>query len=211
MATSHKVTKRRVSRQMSRTRSKPLKKSNLKQAPQHSHVLRDANDAGVQAQLKLYAEAVALFQQQKFQRAKQLLEKVLVGTSKELSDRARVHLSICDQRIASAKPANAAPRTAEEHYTHGIAMMNAGRWDDAREHLDRALKSTPKSDHVVYAMAALDCLTGESESAMERLRLAIKLRPENRYQARNDADFAFLQEDPRFTELLYPERDGSFG
>ena len=44
-----------------------------------------------------------------------------------------------------------------------------------------------------------------------RLRVAIKLRPENRYQARNDADFAFLQEDPRFTELLYPERDGSFG
>ena len=38
--------------------------------------------------------------------------------------------------------------------------------------------------------------------------IAIQLRPENRYHARNDEDFAFLQEDPRFTELLYPEKDG---
>ncbi len=33
----------------------------------------------------------------------------------------------------------------------------------------------------------------------------------NRYHARNDEDFAFLQEDPRFTELLYPEKDGTAG
>ena len=60
-------------------------------------------------------------------------------------------------------------------------------------------------------MAALDCLTGEAESAMTNLKIAIQLRPENRYHARNDEDFAFLQEDPRFTELLYPEREGSIG
>jgi hypothetical protein len=28
---------------------------------------------------------------------------------------------------------------------------------------------------------------------------------------KNDEDFAFLQEDPRFTELLYPEKDGTVG
>jgi hypothetical protein len=44
---------------------------------------------------------------------------------------------------------------------------------------------------------------------MQNLKIAIQLRPENRYHARNDEDFAFLQEDPRFTELLYPERDAS--
>ena len=86
-------------------------------------------------------------------------------------------------------------------------MMNMGRWDEAREHLLRARKLAPKADYVVYAMAALDCLTGEAESAMENLKVAIQLRPENRYHARNDEDFAFLQEDPRFTELLYPDRE----
>jgi len=59
--------------------------------------------------------------------------------------------------------------------------------------------------------AALDCLTGEADSAMANLKVAIQLRSENRYHARNDEDFAFLQEDPRFTELLYPEKDGTAG
>lgn len=160
-------------------------------------------------QLKSYEEALKYFQQQKFLRAKQLLEHVLEGPSKELGDRARTHLRVCEQRIS--RPPIPVLKSAEDHYTQGIALMNLGRWDEAREHLDRALKAAPKADHIVYAMAALDCLTGEADSAMENLKTAIQLRPENRYHARNDEDFSFLQEDPRFTELLYPERDGSAG
>ena len=169
----------------------------------------DPDAPAKQQQLKHYEEALGCFNQQKFQRAQQALERVLEGPSKELADRARVHLRICEQRI-SRLPA-AAPKSAEDHYTQGVALMNLGRWDEAREHLDRARKAAPKADHIVYAMAALDCLTGEADSAMENLKVAIQLRPENRYHARNDEDFAFLQEDPRFTELLYPERDGSAG
>ena len=61
------------------------------------------------------------------------------------------------------------------------------------------------------AVISAVCLTGEADSAMKNLKVAIELRPENRYHARNDEDFAFLQEDPRFTELLYPEKDGTGG
>ncbi len=168
-----------------------------------------APDPATLLQLKLYEEGLKLVQEQKFLKAKQSLERVLAGPSTELADRARVHLRGVEQRL-SRVPAPT-PKTAEDHYTQGVAMMNLGRWDEAREHLDRALKVAPKADHIVYAMAALDCLTGEAESAMERLKFAIQLRPENRYHARNDEDFAFLQEDPRFTELLYPEREGSAG
>jgi len=162
-----------------------------------------------QQQLKVYEEALKLFQQQKYHRAKQAFERALEGPGGELGDRARMHLRICEQRISSAAPA--AAKSAEDHYTHGVALMNLGRWDEAREHFDRALKASPKADHIVYAMAALDCLTGEADAAIEKLKQAIQLRPENRYHARNDEDFSFLQEDPRFTELLYPERDGSSG
>ena len=169
----------------------------------------DPDAPAKQAQLKAYEEALGLFQQQKFHRAKQSLEHVLEGPTKELRDRALVHIRICDQKISRA-PAPAA-KSVEDHYTQGVALMNLGRWDEAREHLDRAHKAAPKADHVVYAMAALDCLTGEADSAMENLKVAIQLRPENRYHARNDEDFSFLQEDPRFTELLYPEREGSGG
>jgi tetratricopeptide (TPR) repeat protein len=163
-------------------------------------------DPLVQAQLKLYDEALALFHQQKFARCKQELEKVLEGPSKELADRARMHLKIAEQRMKPLQEEN--PRTAEEHYQRGVAMMNIGRWDEARESLIKARKAAPKADHIHYALATLDCLTGEADSAMANLKVAIELRPENRYHARNDEDFAFLQEDPRFTELLYPEKDG---
>jgi Flp pilus assembly protein TadD len=159
--------------------------------------------------LKLYEEGVQAFQEQKYQKAKAALEKVAVGQGKELADRARMHLRIVEQRMARAAAAN--PRSTDEHYQQGVAMMNLGRWDEAREQLLKARKLAPKADFVIYAMAALDCLTGEAESAMENLKAAIALRPENRYHARNDEDFAFLQEDPRFTELLYPEREGSGG
>lgn len=169
----------------------------------------DPDAQAKQQQLKLYEEALRHFQQQKWARARELFERVAEGPARDLADRAQVHLRICAQRITPA-PA-APPRSAEDHYTQGVALMNMGRWDEAREHLDRARKAAPKADHIVYAIAALDCLTGEADSAMENLKLAIQLRPENRYHARNDEDFSFLQEDPRFTELLYPERDGSTG
>src|SRR6201997_5737499 len=184
-----------------------LKTNNLKTGSKTKLMPPDPDAAAKLAQLKFYEEALKYFQQQKFQRAKQSLERALEGPSKELRDRAQVHVRICDQRI-SRLPAPAA-KSAEDHYTQGVALMNLGRWDEAREHLDRARKSAPKADHIVYAMAALDCLTGEAAYAILNLKIAIQLRPENRYHARNDEDFAFLQEDPRFTELLYPERDGS--
>lgn len=184
-------------------KSKGVKVSSRKSTPP------DPLHAAKQQQLKVYEEARKYFQEQKFLRAKQAFERVAEGPSKELVDRAQVHLRICEQRIT--RPPAPLLKTAEDHYTQGVALMNLGRWDEAREHLERARKAAPKADHIIYAMAALDCLTGEAESAMQNLQLAIQLRPENRYHARNDEDFAFLLEDPRFTELLYPEREGSAG
>jgi len=208
MTRSSKVHKRRNGRggRTPASPSNPLKKKTIETSGGQK-VTAEIVDPRVQQQLKQYEEALLYFQQQKFHKAKQILEKVIAGPSKELGDRAQVHQRIIEQRI-SRLPAPT-PRTPEEHYQCGVAMMNLGRWDEAREHLLRARKLAPKADYVFYAMAALDCLTGEAEAAMENLKMAIELRPENRYHARNDEDFAFLQEDPRFTELLYPEREGS--
>jgi tetratricopeptide (TPR) repeat protein len=189
-------------------RSKLLKKKPVKKAATRTPPI-NLVDPLIQAQLKTYEEALRNFQQQKFGKAKELLEKVITGPSKELAERGQIHLRVTEQRIS--RTPDSAMRSAEDHYQHGVAMMNHGRWDEAREHLGRARKMAPKADYIVYAMAALDCLTGEAEAAMTNLKLAIELKPENRYHARNDEDFAFLQEDPRFTELLYPERDGAGG
>lgn len=164
-------------------------------------------DPLVQQQIKLYEEAVRQFQQQKLHKALQALEKVAAGPSKEIADRARIHIRICQQRIERISIPSL--KSAEDHYHQGIGMMNLGRWDEAREHLEKARKLASKADYVHYALAALDCLVGESDSALSNLKIAIDLKPENRYHARNDEDFASLFEDPRFTELLYPERESS--
>src|SRR5579862_7880355 len=184
-----------------------LKKKTLTEPSKEG--LRPLVDPDTEQQLHAFEEAVQHFHQQKYAKAKPAFDKVIAGPGKDLADRARVHLRIIEQRLQRSEPVT--PRTPEEHYQQGVAMMNMGRWDEAREHLLRARKLAPKADYVIYAMAALDCLTGEAESAMENLKVAIQLRPENRYHARNDEDFAFLQEDPRFTELLYPDRESSGG
>jgi hypothetical protein len=40
---------------------------------------------------------------------------------------------------------------------------------------------------------------------LRHLEEAIRANPGLRFQARNDSDFQNLVEDPRFTELLYPD------
>ncbi len=55
----------------------------------------------------------------------------------------------------------------------------------------------------------LECLTGRTTESLQHLAEAIRLNPGNRFQARNDSDFRNMADDPRFTELLYPE--GSVG
>ena len=66
-------------------------------------------------------------------------------------------------------------------------------------------KNAPKLDFIWYGMARLNCLTGHFPEAITSLNEAIRLNPANRYQARNDSDFKNLADDPRFTELLYPD------
>lgn len=161
-------------------------------------------DPKAMQQLKTYEAGVKYFHQQKFDRSKELFEKTLPGPSKELAERAQVHLNICRQKLTRV---TMQLKSAEDHYYYAVSMINLGRNEEAREHLRRAQRSAPKADYIHYAMATLASLTGDMEASLEHLRRAIELRPENRFHARYDSDFDILREDPRFTELIYPERD----
>lgn len=151
-----------------------------------------------------YEAGLKAMQEHKFERAKTALQKVLDGPSKELADRARVHLNTCQQHLERSSTSF---KSTEEHYDYAVSLMNSGDYDGARAHLEKLLKQNAKADHVHYGLAVLDCLGGNAESALRRLGEAIKLNPSNRFQARNDSDFQNLADDPRFTELLYPETE----
>jgi tetratricopeptide (TPR) repeat protein len=161
-------------------------------------------DPQTAAAMKLYAEAMKHFNSQSYRRAKDIFEKVLTGPSRELADRARVHLVICEQRMQRTAPVHL--RSADDHYHFAVSQINAGNYEDARAHLEKARKLASKADHVYYALASVYALTGETDEALAQLAQAIKLRPENRYHARHDADFRLLQDEPRFLELIYPDR-----
>src|ERR1700690_110306 len=149
-----------------------------------------------------YESGLRALQEHKFEKAKGHLQKVLSGPNKSLVDRAQVHILTCDKHLGS--PALQF-KTAEEHYDYAVSLINSGDYVTAREQLDKLLKQNPKAEYVLYGLAALHCLTGHVEESLKTLNEAIQVKPALRFQARNDTDFQNLAEDPRFTELLYPD------
>ncbi len=161
-----------------------------------------ADDPRFAQAVQNYEAGLRALQEHKFDRAKSLLQKVIGGPSKELADRANVHVHTCDQQLEKVTTQF---KTPEEHYDYAVSLMNVGDYVSAREHLEKLAKQVPKADYVPYGLAALDCLTGHVEDALRHLDEAIRLNGTLRFQARNDSDFQNLSEDPRFTELLYPD------
>ncbi|HEX8817461.1 MAG TPA: hypothetical protein VF753_18345 [Terriglobales bacterium] len=171
---------------------KTTAKASLADDPRYAQVIQ-AYEAGLRA-----------MQEHKFDKAKTNFQKVVGGPSKELADRAAVHLNACNQQ---SEKVSTQFKTAEEHYDYAVSLMNLGDYVSAREHLEQLAKQAPKADYVAYGLAALDCLTGHVEESLRHLSNALRLNSGLRFQARNDSDFQNLSEDPRFTELLYPDPD----
>lgn len=176
---------------------KPTAKKSVSDDPRYTQALQ-SYEAGLRA-----------MQEHKFDKAKPLFQKVLAGPGKELADRAAVHLNTCNQHLERSTATQF--KTTEEHFDYAVSLMNVGDYVTAREHLEKLLKASPKADYVVYGLAALDCLTGHVEDSLKRLDEALRLNPQLRFQARNDSDFQNLAEDPRFTELLYPDPGAELG
>jgi tetratricopeptide (TPR) repeat protein len=168
-----------------------------------------AEDPRYTQALQGYEAGLRAMQEHKYDKAKPHFQKVVAGPVRELVDRATVHLNTCNQHLE--RTAATQFKTSEEHFDYAVSLMNVGDYVTAREHLDKLQKQNPKAEYVVYGLAALDCLTGHVEDSLRRLDEALRLKPQLRFQARNDSDFQNLAEDPRFTELLYPDPGGEFG
>lgn len=160
------------------------------------------DDPKVAQVIQNYETGLRALQEHKFDKAKTHLQKVIGGPSKELADRAIVHLNTCNQHLEKVTTQFSTP---EEHFDYAVSLMNVGDYVQAREHLEKLRKQSPNADYVIYGLAALDCMTGHVEDSLRNLDEAIRLNSALRFQARNDSDFQNLAEDPRFTELLYPD------
>jgi len=149
-----------------------------------------------------YMAAVQLLQQGKFEKALAAFEKILPNAPLELLDRCRMYSTTCRRQLDKR---NLAFLTPEEHYDYAISQLNTGYYEEAREQFEGILHGHPGADYAFYGLALLDAITGRTQDCLGNLARAIELNPRNRLQARADNDFQSMADDPRFTELLYPE------
>ena len=157
---------------------------------------------GAGAALQHYQAAVLLLQQGKCDKALAAFEKLLPTVPAELRERCKMYISTCQRQLEKH---NLTFLTPEEHYDYAVSQLNTGYYEEARDQFNRILAAHPGADYAFYGLALLDAMTGHTPDCLRNLGLAIELNPKNRLQARVDNDFQSMADDPRFTELLYPE------
>src|SRR5271154_1631692 len=163
---------------------------------------RPVSNPAHQQSLAHFQSAVQLMQEGKFEKARALFEKLSQDGAPELLERSRVYLVVCSRHVHKEGLTFATP---EEQYDYAVSLLNTGNYEDARDQFDGLLNTNPDADYAHYGLAGLNSITGQAEECLDHLARAITLNPLNRIQARSDADFNDMADDPRFTELLYPE------
>ena len=158
---------------------------------------------GVRAQvLAQYEAALRLMQEGKYDKAHAAFDKMLAAGAGELADRIRMYINACLLQVSKGKTSF---KSNEERYDYAVSLLNDGQYEDARNEFKTILKQDEKADYAFYGLAVLASMTGDSHTCLEHLTEAIRQNPQNRIQARGDSDFQDMADDPRFTELLYPE------
>lgn len=163
---------------------------------------RPTINPGQKQAFEQYQSALHLMQEGKFDKARATFEKLSDDAPPELQERIRVYLLACSR---NARQSPLSFSSAEEQYDYAVSLLNTGYYEDARDHFDALLRKNENADYVHYGLAILNSITGQAEECLTHLSRAISLNPQNRLQARNEADFQNMTDDPRFTELLYPE------
>lgn len=154
-----------------------------------------------QKAVKSYEEAQKVFSKGDYGKAIRLFETVVENfrTEREISDRARIRLSVARARQKGEAPT---PTDAEEMYYRGVLAANDARFDEAEEMYQRVLKKEPENDKALYALAALSGVKGDASTACAHLAKAIEINNTNRIYALNDDDFESVREDDQFIALL---------
>ena len=164
--------------------------------------VRTLTDPAQQKNMQEYEAALKAMQEGKYEKAQEAFRKLSEQGSPEVAERARVYLEACGRQAAKQERRFAGP---EEQYDYAISLLNTGLYDEAREQLEAILSKEPQADYALYGLSILESMTGQSEQCLEHLSQAISINPQNRIHARVDSDFQDMADDPRFTELLYPE------
>jgi tetratricopeptide (TPR) repeat protein len=155
--------------------------------------------------LELFEKAVKALGKKDFERARDLLETLIDEHTqeRELVERARAYRAVCER--AQVKRPHFRPKGFEDLLNYGVFLHNRGEFGDALKYLQQAAEIHPRNEHVLYCLAAAFSRSGDTSGALKALRSAIGVSASNRAQAKSDADFDPIREDPDFVALVYPQ------
>jgi tetratricopeptide (TPR) repeat protein len=169
------------------------------EAPKKALTLKDLSRHTENAR-KEYDRGVAALQRRKLEEAERhfadLIQKY--PEEKEIVDRARVYLAVCERQKLAAR---STPSEPEDFYYAAVLEKNRGNVEEAIEHLKRAARKNG-GGKVDFLLACCYAQRGEPGSALEYLKRAIGEDQRNRILARHDRDFDPVRESPEFQELL---------
>jgi tetratricopeptide (TPR) repeat protein len=156
--------------------------------------------------IQAYEAGIKLMHAEQFEKAIRCFEDLVAEHPEEpeIQERAKVLIHASEKKIQ--EKGRTVLRSADDHYNVGIADLNRRALSSAIEHLQHALKMAPKADHILYALATANALEGNREQALHYLKQSIHHRPENRFLAARDSDFAPLQDDTDFKQLVTSEK-----
>jgi outer membrane protein assembly factor BamD (BamD/ComL family) len=160
------------------------------------------DEAARKSAITLYEKALKLMYARKYSEAHTAFNAMLATAPQEFGDRIRMYISTC---VGQIKNDEVVFKTPEERYDYAVSLVNLGHYPDAHQHFEAIRSADSTADYAFYGLALLASLTGDSEACIKHLSEAIRLNPQNRTQARLDSDFDGVSDDPRFTDLLYPE------
>lgn len=160
-----------------------------------------ARKPGFYEAVAIYERGVQALQRHDFQGAAGFFRTVLeqYPEERELLERARLYLRVCERETERRQPA---PKTPAERVYAATVALNSGDHAGALDHLQRALADDPDSDHAHYIMAVALGMRQRAGEAIEHLRQAIALNPENRSLARQDPDLESLRDHASFKDAL---------
>lgn len=149
---------------------------------------------------KEFDRGVSALQKRKLEEAESHFSELLqkYPDEKELGDRARVYLAICQRQKRAAQADLTEP---DDFYYAAVLAKNRGQVHEAIEHLKRA---APKNGggKVDFLLACCHAQNGDPGTALEHLKKAIVEDQRNRILARHDSDFDPVRDTPEFQELL---------
>jgi tetratricopeptide (TPR) repeat protein len=162
-----------------------------------------AQSARIPDQLEVFEAGIKLFHTRKFREARERFLASMRGPDRGIAHKSELHVRMCDRRLEEQA---LVLKTADEHYDYAITLINERKLPVARQHLMKGLEQQPDADHIFYALALCDGLSGDIQGACENLKRAIEIQPRNRIAARQDADFAGIANQPPLDRLLFPEK-----